>query len=445
MKTKHCIILGAIIISSILAESSANVEVPTEIFNKTDLEPADSNAKIVGVKKHKNYEIVVYEYDESDEPDGKKPDAVSGSSTSSPLEEVDDNSVELPALDHPTPPAKLPKRTSKASTTTTTPAASIEEDPLEAAGSQEDSVSVESDEESSEVTPPKVTPSIQTSVSHSVSRKTSSVSTSTSRPRLPKPFRSTEAPTSKKRVESEEDEESGSFSDEDDSSSFDDYYYGRRKTNEKKKQPKPFGGKDEEDYEDSFEDDYDESNKKVSSARKPLRRPSGSGRVTPKPYFPLIYDEAGDEYEDDDNEAGSSTTKKPTRRVTNPIRAQRKKKNETEVATDETDDLWGLDKSLKCEDPNGRDGVCQEYSRCSIFYQELMDDYDEPIDPAEYKCRLPTQVGICCPLVSENDVVPERKLIPGFLYLLYYCYAIMCLVYEKTVKDFFVLTNYSRA
>ncbi|ODM96552.1 Chorion peroxidase [Orchesella cincta] len=193
----------------VIVGCSANVGTPTEIFNKTDLEISESNPKVVGVKKHKNYEIVVYEYDESGEgKDGKNKDV----DVDNP--EITDNSVEIPIMDHPT-----------------------------------------------------------------------------------------SAPTKKSR---------------------------------------------------------------------------GSSSSTSKPN--LSHDSESDE---------------------------EPKKN----TTAETDDVWGIDKALKCEDPTGKPGICQEYARCSIFYQELLDDYDEPIEPADYKCRLPTQVGICCPLVSEDDVIsePERK------------------------------------
>lgn len=421
---------------SVIVGCLANVGTPTEIFNKTDLEIAESSPKIVGVKKHKNYEIVVYEYEESGEDKEKK---VGSSNAPPPFDDANDNSVEIPVLEHPTTSTPTSNRFSKpkVSTTTTTTTSSppeIEEDPLEESASNEFSSSVESEEQSKEVQVPQ--PSVKptsnnggSTVSHSNGKKSSPP---TSKPRLPKPFRATES-SKKSRKQSSSDEyeedDDDEYSDEyDDSDSFDNYYYGKKrggkdtpesrivtegKSNRKKPLPKRFGGHTDEDNYKDFEESPGRRRPGLSG-RGPSRRPTGNKRVTPKPFFPL---KDSDEYEydddEDDNEVISTTTKKPAKK-SGSVRAIRlDSKNRRNATKDEdsgTDEAWGFDKSLTCDDPNGKKGICQEYARCSIYYQELLDDYDEPIDPAEYKCRLPTQVGICCPLFIEEDVLFDGKI-----------------------------------
>lgn len=423
----RCIFLGVLV--TFICGCTANVGAPTEIFNKTDLEISESNPKVVGVKKHKNYEIVVYEYDDSDEE--RKTD--NESSNAPPVEEINDNSVEFPVLDHPTPSTSTPRKSSKSrrvtsttsTTTTTETPPDIEEDPLEESASEEASTSIESTEESKEVPSEPVKPD--------PSPKPTST---TSRPSLPKPFRSTKAPKKSKKTSSEEyEDDDDDYSDESDSS-FDDYYYGKRRNKPSKessskriegsrsKLPRRFGGKEDEG--DSLDDEYDVLPSRRQPGRKPatsrpLRRPVSNGRVTPKPFFPFIYDDSDEEYVYDDDNEITSTTKRPAQKakgrtggkVDNAVKLRSKSKynNGTDEEDSEMEDAWGIEPSLKCEDPTGKKGVCQEYSRCSIFYQELVDDYDEPVDPAEYKCRLPTQIGICCPLVSAEDVVQDGKYV----------------------------------
>lgn len=496
--------LSAICLSVILARNGAvaNVSHPKEIVNRTDLSGMESTrnaAKVVGVKKHKNYEIVVYEYDDSGENDEKSGKKNENSKRKSPVEdEVNNNSVELfPTIEHPTPPPPLPRRlvsnkprvtlistTTKKSYTMPFPIKPVEgdDDPLESSASEE-VTSVESkpskeqmkssEEESTPAEPTfKPPPKAPTSLVSFSGRR----NTTTAKPQLPQPFRTTKAPTKKKSSASsasDEYDDDSEYEDDDDYSdedlpdsklgsrrkTFEEYYYGRnrgqsnvrgpsRSTSNlsksspsrrggsvKKPLPKRFGSRDD-DVDEYDDDEYDDddlysdekdrrggSNKRKSSSRttteSPNKQRKSSGgkrdKVTPKPFFPLIYDEDSDEFDDDDNDAYRANRKSSSKRngsnsrtskVDSPTKSSKRRKGEKD---EEGEDEWGIDKSLKCKDPNGKQGICQEYSRCSIFYQELIDDYDEPIDPTEYKCRLPTQIGICCPLVSENDVVPEGQ------------------------------------
>lgn len=412
---------------------------PREIYNKSDLVGAESNRnspKVVGVKKHKNYEIVVYEYDESGEKQKKsvRPDNSS--------ENVDRSGEKVSHIEHPTAPDPVPLKpfkTSKSTTGSTTVASTkkksqLDED-LEGSTSDEVNVSYFDSEEESDESPKKP----ETEKTAKKALPTTTTTTTTAKPLLPQPFRITtvsgkkKGPSSATSHSSSEEYYDEEYSNED-SSSSDDRSDKRKRTKEipskntrpgstsKGKQPKRFGGRDDDEDEYSDEDDdfyYDDKPAKnpvklTSTTKAPVKLPRkpGSGRVTPKPFFPLIYDDDSDEYEDDDDVSDISARRphrKQTKSGTSPQKLSPKRKNVTVEQTNETDEdesAWGIDKTIKCKDPSGRSGVCQEYARCSIYYQELMDDYDEPIDPTEYKCRLPTQVGICCPLVTSEVEIP---------------------------------------
>ncbi|OXA57627.1 Chorion peroxidase [Folsomia candida] len=52
-----------------------------------------------------------------------------------------------------------------------------------------------------------------------------------------------------------------------------------------------------------------------------------------------------------------------------------------------------------CKDPTGKTGICEEYFKCSVLYTESAGR----INLQDYKCALGNEIGICCPLFEERD------------------------------------------